>query len=117
MVIQEEGAMRIWVVVLVAAAVTACGSKEEVPVDTPEGLAAAACKAELERRLEGKQYDLDVAALAASMADAGNGSKKLTAPVTTEPGLTSEAKQIMECTVRFAEGKETPDIVGFGFNW
>jgi hypothetical protein len=114
--IQEEGAMRIWVVVLVAAAVTACGQKESVD-DSPEGRAAAACEAELKRRLGDKLYELDTAALAASMQDAGNGAKKLAAPVTTEPGLTSEAKQIMECTVRFAEGKEMPDIVGFGFNW
>ena len=28
-----------------------------------------------------------------------------------------EVKQIMECTVRFADGKAVPDIVGFGFNW
>lgn len=109
--------MRIWVVVTLAAAMTACGGTSEGGGDTPEGQAATACKAELERRLEGKLYELDMAALAASMQDAGNGTKKLSAPVTTEPGLTSEAKQIMECTVRFADGKAAPDIVGFGFNW
>ena len=108
--------MRIWVVVTMAMVVAACGDKEAV-ADTPEARAAAACEAELKNRLGEKLYELDTAALAASMQDAGNGTKKLAAPVTTEPGLTSEAKQIMECTVRFAEGKPTPDIVGFGFNW
>jgi hypothetical protein len=109
--------MRTWLVVAMAAAVGACGGSGGDAADTPEALAATACKAELERRLDGKLYEMDSAALAASMTDAGNGTKKLTANVTTEPGLTSEAKQIMECTVRFAEGKPTPDIVGFGFNW
>lgn len=109
--------MRIWAVVVLAVAVTACGDKEGNVDDSPAGLAATACKTELERRLEGKLYELDLAALGASMQDAGNGTKKLSAPVTTEPGLTSEAKQIMECTVRFSEGRAAPDIVGFGFNW
>ena len=34
-----------------------------------------------------------------------------------EPGLTSEAKQIVECTVRFSDAKPAPDVVGFGFTW
>ena len=106
--------MRIWVVVAMVAAVAACGDAGD---DTPGGLAAKACEAELKTRLDGKLYELDLAALAASMKDGGNGTKMLSVPVVIEPGLTSEAKQIMECTVRFAEGKPTPDIVGFGFNW
>lgn len=107
--------MRIWVVIALAASLGACGGEKE---DTsPAGLAATACKAELERRLEGKLYEMDPAALAASMKDGENGTKLLSVPVVIEPGLTSEAKQVMECTVRFAEGKAAPDIVGFGFNW
>ena len=108
--------MRRWVVVTMAAALAACGGGDKVD-DSPAGLAAQACKGELERRLEGNLYEMDIAALAASMKDGGNGTKMLSVPVVTEPGLTSEAKQIMECTVRFAEGKAAPDIVGFGFNW
>lgn len=108
--------MRIWVVAAMASTLVACGGEAKVD-DTPAGLAADACRVELERRLEGKQYDLELPALAGSMKDGGNGTKMLSAPVTTEPGLTSEVTQIMECTVRFAEGKATPDIVGFGFNW
>jgi hypothetical protein len=108
--------MRSWVVVAMAATIAACGGSGGTD-DSPGGLAAQACKAELERRLEGKLYEMDLAALAASMKDAGNGTKMLSVPVVTEPGLTSEARQVMECTVRFAEGKTTPDIVGFGFNW
>jgi hypothetical protein len=51
------------------------------------------------------------------MRDAPNGEKFLTAPIVIEPGLTSEVKQIVECTVRFSEGKPAPDVVGFVFNW
>lgn len=80
-------------------------------------LAAQVCKAETESRLDGKLYELDVQALAASMKDVPNGEQLLTAPITIEPGLTTEAKQIVECTVRFSEGKERPDVVGFVFNW
>ena len=108
--------MRIWVVAVTSAMLAGCSGEAKVD-DSPAGLAAEACRVELERRLEGKLYEMDLSALAASMKDGGNGTKMLSVPVTTEPGLTSEVKQIMECTVRFAEGKATPDIVGFGFNW
>ena len=109
--------MRTWVVAAMAATLAACGGEGQSADDSPAGRAADACRVELERRLEGKLYEMDLAVLAASMKDGGNGTRMLTAPVTTEPGLTSEVKQIMECTVRFADGKATPDIVGFGFNW
>lgn len=83
----------------------------------PNELAAQACRSAAESRLDGKLYEIDMAALAASMKDAPNGEKFLTAPITIEPGLTSETKQIVECTVRFSEGKAEPDVVGFVFNW
>ena len=83
--------MRIWVVAAIVSILAACGG---------------------EARVDGSP-----AGLAASMKDGGNGTKMLSVPVTTEPGLPSEVTQIMECTVRFAEGKAAPDIVGFGFNW
>lgn len=108
--------MRTWLVVPVAAALVAC-SGSGAGSGTPADLAASACDAELQRRLEGKLYELDKAALAASIKDDESGTKMLTAKVVIEPGLTSQVEQIIECKVRFAEGKEMPDIVGFGFNW
>ena len=108
--------MRTWLMVPVTAALVACGGSGKGP-STPADLAAAACDAEMTTRMDGKLYELDKTVLAASMKDAANGTKVLSAPVVIEPGLTSEAKQIIECTVRFAEGKPSPDIVGFGFNW
>src|SRR5688572_15369243 len=109
--------MRTWLMVPVAAALVACSGSGAGGGSTPADLAATACEAELERRLEGKLYELDKAALVASIKDAESGTRMLTAKVIIEPGLTSQVEQIMECKVRFAEGKETPDIVGFGFNW
>ncbi|HEU0154348.1 MAG TPA: hypothetical protein VFQ84_13500 [Arenimonas sp.] len=108
--------MRNWMVVPISLALVACGG-EGGTAGTPNDLAAEACKLAAESRLEGKLYELDVAALGASMRDAPNGEKFLTAPIVIEPGLTSEVKQIVECTVRFSDGKPSPDVVGFVFNW
>lgn len=109
--------MRTWVVITMAAVLSACGGGGEAAGGTPNDLAAKACEDAAKSRLEGKLYEMDVAALAASMRDAPNGEKFLTAPIVIEPGLTSEVKQIVECTVRFSEAKPAPDVVGFGFTW
>lgn len=108
---------KLLVVVPACLLLAACGGAGGGAGDGPNALAAQACKAAAESRLDGKLYELDLPALAASMRDAPNGEKFLTAPIVIEPGLTSETKQIVECTVRFAEGKDTPDVVGFVFNW
>jgi hypothetical protein len=108
--------MRSWLVVTMTVALTACGGGSGGG-GSPGDLAAEACKVAAESRLEGKLYELDLAALSASMKDAPNGEKFLTAPIVIEPGLTSEVKQIVECTVRFSDGKPAPDVVGFVFNW
>ena len=110
--------MRNWMVVPMGLALAACGGGGDgASGDSPGALAAEACKVAADSRLDGKLYELDTAALAASMRDAPNGEKFLTAPITIEPGLTSEVKQIVECTVRFSDAKPQPDVVGFGFNW
>ncbi|TNJ35722.1 hypothetical protein [Arenimonas terrae] len=108
--------MRSWLVVTMTVALTACGGGSGGG-GSPGDLAAEACKVAAESRLEGKLYELDLAALSASMKDAPNGEKFLSAPIVIEPGLTSEVKQIVECTVRFSDGKPAPDVVGFVFNW
>ena len=109
--------MRNWIVVPMGLALAACGGGDGAAGGSPGDLAAEACKVAAESRLDGKLYELDLAALAASMKDVPNGEQFLTAPIVIEPGLTSEAKQIVECTVRFSEAKPQPDVVGFGFNW
>ena len=54
---------------------------------------------------------------AASMKDAGDGSSFLHGPIVIDPGLSSESKQTLECTVRFVEGKEQPDVLKMQFIW
>ncbi|WP_374604723.1 hypothetical protein [Arenimonas sp.] len=112
--------MRNWLVAVPATLVlAACGGGADGGASNNDrnSLAAQACEAAAKSRLDGKLYELDLQALAASMKDVPNGEQFLTAPITIEPGLTTEAKQIVECTVRFSEAKPQPDVVGFVFNW
>lgn len=108
--------MRTLAVIAISAGLAACGGGGSTG-NSPNELAAKACEEASTSRLDGKLHELDVAALAASMTDAPNGEKFLTAPITIEPGLTSEVKQVVECTVRFSDARPTPDVVGFRFNW
>ena len=80
-------------------------------------LAANACDAYAKTQLADKTYQLDHAALASSMADAGDGSSFLHGPITIDPGLSSESRQTLECTVRFIAGKELPDVLKMQFIW
>ena len=82
----------------------------------PNGLAATACETYAKGQLAEKTYQLDHAALAASMAKSGD-SDVLRAPITIDPGLSSESKQTLECTVRFEPGKDTPDVINLQFIW
>src|SRR5690606_28980266 len=101
---------------LICLGLAACGGDGGTGAGSgPGGVAAEARRVAAESRPDGKPYELDPAALAASMKDAPNGEKFLTAPITIEPGLTSETRQIVECTVRFTGDRA--DVVGFVFNW
>jgi len=84
---------------------------------TRNELAATACEAFAKGQLADKTYQLDHAVLAKSLADAGGGGQILRAPITIEPGLSSESKQTLECTVRFVDGKDTPDVINLQFIW
>ena len=85
--------------------------------DSKGELAAAACDTYAKGQLAEKTYKLDRAALATSMADAGDGSTFLQGPIIIEPGLASESKQTLECTVRFVAGKDQPDVLKMQFLW
>jgi hypothetical protein len=80
-------------------------------------LAASACDAYAKGQLTDKTYKLDRAELAKSMADSGDGSNFLHAPIIIDPGLSSESKQSLECTVRFTAGKDQPDVLKMQFIW
>ena len=80
-------------------------------------LAATACETYAKGQLGDKTYQLDHALLAKSMATSSGDAQVLRAPITVEPGLSSESKQTLECTVRFVEGKDVPDVINMQFIW
>ena len=80
-------------------------------------LAVSACDTYAKSQLADKTYELDRAALGASMKPVGDGSMFLKGPITVEPGRASESKQTLECTVRFVEGKDQPDVLKMQFIW
>ena len=97
------------------ALLVACAGKEAA--STRNELAAQACDAYAKGQLGDKTYKLDHVALAASMADAGEGASFLRGPIVIEPGLSGESAQTLECTVRFVEGKDQPDVLKMQFIW
>jgi hypothetical protein len=88
--------------------ISACG--ESASNTTPQMRAATACEAEAKTRMGERSYQVDVATLGKN-AKLEDGSWRLQAPITIDPGLRSEANQILECKVLVAEGK--PDEVTF----
>ena len=85
--------------------------------NTRNDLAATACEDYAKGQLGDKTYKIDHSALSASVRDAGDGASALTAPITIEPGLSSESKQTLECSVRFVPGKDAPDVLSMQFIW
>jgi hypothetical protein len=79
--------------------------------------AATACDSYAKSQLGDKTYSLDKAALAKSMTAAPDGSMQLKGPIIVEPGTSAESKQSLECSVRFTEGKEAPDVLKMQFIW
>ena len=79
--------------------------------------AAAACDAYAKGQLGDKTYSLDAAVLAKSIVPHADGTHFLKGPIVVEPGLAGEIKQTLECSVRFTEGKPTPDVIKMQFIW
>ena len=79
--------------------------------------AAKACEASAKQSLGDKSYEFDPAAFGATMKAEADGSQLLKGPITIEPGLTTESKQTLECSVRFVAGKDAPDVLRVQFIW
>ena len=79
--------------------------------------AAAACDAYAKGQLADKSYKLDLDALAKSMTPQSDGTMLLRAPILVEPGTSGESKQTLECSVRFPNGKDVPDVMKMQFIW
>lgn len=93
------------------------GTGSQAAVNSRNDLAATACEDYAKGQLGDKTYKLDHAVLAATMKDAGDGANALSGPITIEPGLASESKQTLECSVRFVPGKAAPDVLSMQFIW
>ena len=100
--------------VLVALGMVGCGGGEEGSQNT---VAAKACEDSARTTLGAKTFALDTGALAASMVAQADGSQLLKGPIVVEPGLASESKQTLECSVRFTQGKAAPDVLRVQFIW
>ena len=94
----------------------ACG-KKDAAASTQGELAATACETFAKGQLAEKTYHLDHALLASSMAPGNDGVFLLKGPITIDPGLSSESKQTLECTVRFVAGHPAPDVINMQFIW
>ena len=105
-----------WIsVVLLALGLAACSGGGSGP-GGKAGAAAEACDAFVKTKLEGKQFTLDLAALAASLKESPDKSATLGAPIIIEPGLTTEVKQSIKCDVRFA-ADDKPEVLNVTFIW
>lgn len=108
--------MKLVALALLVPMLVACSEKEAV-VTSQNEQAATACETYAKGQLDDKTYQLDHAALATSMAAGSDGVFLLKAPITIDPGLSSESKQSLECTVRFVEGHPAPDVINMQFIW
>lgn len=103
-----------------AVLLTACGeggAGDDANATSRNALAAKACADYAHGQLGEKTYQLDQAVLAASMKDAADGSAALHGPIVVNPGLSSESKQTLECSVRFVDGHPAPDVLSMQFIW
>jgi hypothetical protein len=77
--------------------------------------AAKACLAEVDTRLAGKLFDVDVDQLTASAVSQAAETLQLSAPIVFDRGRPTEYTQIIECRVRL--DAESPTVIFLQFNW
>lgn len=106
-----------WIsIALLVLGLAACSGESGGGPGGKAGAAATACDAFVKNKLEGKEYKLDLAALAASLKQKADGGVDLSAPIVIEPGLTTEVKQSIQCDVRFG-ADDKPEVLTVNFIW
>jgi len=101
--------MRAKLTILIAVALLAgCGGREQD--------AAGACDKAVKDKLAGRAYEMSVKNLAGSAKAEDPNTLHLTTPLLFDKGLSSEYKQVLDCRVRFEQGKE-PTVIFLQFNW
>ena len=78
--------------------------------------AAAACSAEIAKRLSGKTYEFDIGDLAAHAKTEAADTLLLNSTAVFDKGLSTEYKQNYDCRVRF-DSAGAPSVLYMQFNW
>jgi hypothetical protein len=104
--------MKQFAVVGVALLLAGCGGGGGA--NSRNDVAASACEAFAKTQLGDKAYKLDLKALAASMKAEGD-MQGLSAPIVIEPGSSAEAKETLDCKVRFSADGKTADVINLNF--
>jgi hypothetical protein len=78
--------------------------------------AAAACNTEIAKRMNGRNFSVDLKDLAAHGKQESSDTWLFTSTVVLDKGLSSEDKQSYECRVRF-DANGTPSVLYLQFNW
>lgn len=78
--------------------------------------AAAACNTEIGKRMNGRNFNVDLKDLAAHAKEESADTLLLTSTVILDKSLPSEDKQSYECRVRF-DASGTPSVLYLQFNW
>ena len=78
--------------------------------------AAAACSAEIAKRLSGKTYEIDIGDLAAHAKTEAADTLLLNSTAVFDKGLSTEYKQNYDCRVRF-DSAGAPSVLYMQFNW
>lgn len=106
--------MRVVAVLLMSLLLVACGGGDGGDDTSQNAIAAKACEAFAKNGLGDKTYQLDLAALGASMKADGD-MQALTGPIVIEPGLSGETKQTLDCKVRFNADGSQADVISLNY--
>ncbi|MDR3386640.1 MAG: hypothetical protein P4L92_06260 [Rudaea sp.] len=78
--------------------------------------AAAACNAEIAKKLAGKSYEIDIGDLARHVKTEAADTVVLSSTAIFDKGLSTEYKQTYDCRVRF-DSTGAPSLIFVEFNW
>jgi hypothetical protein len=99
--------MRTLMLIALASTLAGCGSKESEAV--------AACKAEIQRKVENANFALDEADMAAKARREGENVVRIQSTITFDPGLPKEVKQSFDCRARVSA--DGADVIALQFIW
>ena len=78
--------------------------------------AAAACSAEIAKKLEGKSYEINIGDLARHAKSESADTLLLSSTAVFDKGLSTQYKQTYDCRVRF-DTAGTPSVLYMQFDW